>query len=188
MIDPNRYSQGHLIMELADLVNLEIPEDYLPLLYCVLDEDDSIDLTDIHPRDRDNVNLHAGRMLDIFQGDVEPRLIDSFPKTLEFLKELNGITRIELIAIGPNSIIPLHLDDMSRPQFDPNNNFYIMFIGIHVPSDDASIVGLQIDKEIYNHTYGKAIVFDTQIPHSAWNNSDKWWLSLRLSVLKEYFN
>jgi hypothetical protein len=175
-------------MELADLVNLEIPKDYLPLLYCVLDEDDSIDLTDIHPRDRDNVNLHAGRMLDIFQGDVEPRLIDSFPKTLEFLKELNGITRIELIAIGPNSIIPLHLDDMSRPQFDPNNNFYIMFIGIHVPSDDASIVGLQIDKEIYNHTYGKAIVFDTQIPHSAWNNSDKWWLSLRLSVLKEYFN
>jgi hypothetical protein len=175
-------------MELADLVNLEIPEDYLPLLYCVLDEDDSIDLTDIHPRDRDNVNLHAGRMLDIFQGDVEPRLIDAFPKTLEFLKELNGIIKIELIAIGPNSIIPLHLDDMTRPQFDSNNNFYVMFIGIHVPSNDASIVGLQIDKEIYNHTYGKAIVFDTQIPHSAWNNSDKWWLSLRLSVLKEFFN
>jgi len=182
------YSHSHLIKTLSDLVHLEMPKDYLSFLYRVLDEDDSIDLTDIHPRDRDNVDLHAGRMLDVFQGNVDQRLIDAFPKTLEFSKELNGIIKIELIAIGPNSIIPLHLDDMTRPPFDPNNNFYIMFIGIHVPNDDASIVGLQIDKEIYNHTYGKAIVFDTQIPHSAWNNSDKWWLSLRLSVLKEFFN
>ena len=187
MINSNRYSQGHLIMELADLVNLEMPKDYLSLLYCVLDEDDSTDLTDIHPRDRDNVNLHAGRMLDVFQGNVEPRLIDTFPRTLEFSKKLNGITKIELIAIGPNSIIPLHLDDMSRPKFD-TSNFYVMFIGIHVPSNEPNIVGIQIDKEIYNHTHGKAIVFDTQIPHSAWNNTDEWWLSLRLSVLKEFFN
>jgi hypothetical protein len=188
MIDPNTYRQGHLIQSLVNLVNLEIPEDYLPLFYCVVDEDDSIDLTNIHPRDRTNINLYTGRLVDIFHGGLEQKLLDQFPQTLEFSKAFDGIIKIELIAIGPNSIIPLHLDDMSRPQFDTNNNWYSVFVGIHVPSDDSNIIGVQIDKEIYNHTYGKAIVFDTQIPHCAWNNSDKWWLSVRLSVLKEFFN
>jgi hypothetical protein len=34
------------------------------------------------------------------------------------------------------------------------------------------------------HTHRDVIVFDTQIPHSAWNWTNEWWVSVRLSILK----
>ncbi len=186
MIDSISYCDYPLLEKAAKIVEQEAI-DYLPLLDKVVDNDDSHDLTGVHPRDRTDVNLHCGLLLGDGVTEYKDTLIKKFQKSLNYAKTLSGVVKIELIAIGPNSVVPTHLDDMSRPQFDNNNDWYSVFIGVVVPSIDLRMIGVQVGNEIYNHMCGKAIVFDTQIPHSAYNNTDQWWLSLRLSILKEKF-
>lgn len=186
MIDSTGYCEYPLLEQAANIVKQEAT-DYLSILDNVVANDDSPDLTDIHPRDRTNVNLYCGLLLGEEVTDYKQSLLDKFQRSLSFSKSLPGVVRIELIAIGPNSIVPLHLDDMSRCPFDNTNDWYSVFIGVIVPSTDFKMLGVQINNQLYNHMFGKAIVFDTQNPHSAYNNTTDWWLSLRLSILKEKF-
>jgi hypothetical protein len=55
-----------------------------------------------------------------------------------------------------------------------------------VPSYHSDDVAVKIENDIFDHN--EIIVFDTQIPHSAWNRTDQWWISIRLCVLKSAFN
>jgi hypothetical protein len=60
-----------------------------------------------------------------------------------------------------------------------------VYMGMFVPSYDATKVAVKVGDDIYNHK--DIIVFDTQIPHSGWNWTDEWWVSIRLAVYKKGF-
>ena len=57
-----------------------------------------------------------------------------------------------------------------------------VYMGMFVPSFDPTKVGVKVGDTVYDHK--ETIIFDTQIPHSAWNWTDDWWVSLRLNVKK----
>lgn len=176
-----------MFKQAADLFKFEMGsiDNIQSLLVNVLDFDDSYDLTGVHPRDRKNVSMHIAFIFESGQPE-NLNIQNKFPKTIEFIKTISGLEAATCIAIGPKSIMPLHLDDMSRPSYDLND-WYAVLIGIDVPSSDPKSIGLEIDGGIYTHSYGTAIVFDTQVPHSAWNNTDKWWVCLRFRIKKESF-
>lgn len=140
----------------------------------VTDVDDSPDLTDIHPRDRKDMDL---RFVSITQ--------KLFPETFKILEKNKSITDANIIAFAPQTQLYEHVDTVELQPY-AEINWLSVYMPMFVPSFDTNKVGVKVGDDIYNHE--DTIVFDTQIPHSAWNWTDDWWVSLRLSVLKSAFN
>jgi hypothetical protein len=92
----------------------------------------------------------------------------------------------------PNSILPEHMDDESS-----NGNYgtlksagikcYQISCGIHIPSSDPELCGLEINKEIAVVGEGKIIAFDGTLPHRGWNNTDQWRVTLIYDMYKTGF-
>lgn len=142
----------------------------IPHFTRVTDVDDSPDLTDVHPRDRKDMDLHFI--------SVDEKL---FPRTFEICKTVDGFINASIIAFGPQSQLYPHVDTVDLEPYS-EINWLSVYIGIYVPSYDSKKVGLKIDEKVFDHK--DIIVFDTQIPHSAWNWTNEWWVSIRLAVLK----
>lgn len=183
-VDQNLYCRPELIKEVVDLFSKESSDIEDIKLYSinVLDFDDSDDLTGIPPRSRNNICVYTFSLFE----NIEENIATKFSETIQCITNMPGVLEARMIAIGPNSVLPLHLDDMNRPCYDLND-WYSVFIGVNVPSQNSDLLGVQIEEETYNHNNGQAIIFDTQIPHHAWNNTNQWWISLRISILKNQF-
>jgi hypothetical protein len=147
-------------------------ETLLPHFVRVTDVDNSADLTDIHPRDRTD--------LDLFFIPVDKTL---FPRTTEFIEGISEITKAIILGFGPRSQLYTHVDTVELQPYE-YVNWKSVFIGMFVPSYDADKVAVKIEDDVFDHK--EIIIFDTQIPHSAWNRTDQWWVSIRLSVLKTH--
>jgi len=145
-------------------------ERLLPHFVRVTDVDDSPDLTDVHPRDRKDVDLHFMPINDKL-----------FPKTKKLVDVVPGIKDAMIIGFGPQSQLYPHVDTVELEPY-AEIDWVSVYIGMFVPSYDANEVAVKIEDEV--HTHKDVIVFDTQIPHSAWNWTDEWWVSVRLSILK----
>lgn len=161
------------IQELAiqEAKNVEV---LLPYFVKVTDVDDSPDLTDVHPRDRKD--------LDLFFIPVNSTL---FPETTEFINTIPEILRATIIGFGPHSQLYTHVDTVELLPYD-YVNWKSVFIGMFVPSYSPNEVAVKIENDIFDHA--EIIVFDAQIPHSAWNKTNQWWVSIRLCVLKSAFD
>jgi hypothetical protein len=176
-VDPDQIDQ--VINLLPSFDNLK------KFLIKVTDEDDSPDLTEIHPRDRTNLNLFYIPIYDPLEQATEYEEI--FKKSTDLIKAMPGIKRADYIAIRPNTFMPLHVDNAELPPYS-EIDWYSVYVGVKVPSEDPNIVGVKINDDIYKHAVNHAIVFDTQIPHCAWNYSDEWWLAIKFYIKKEFFN
>ena len=159
----------HNVQKLA-IEEAQSVENLLPHFTNVLDVDDSPDLTSVHPRDRSDVNLNFIT--------VDNTL---FPKTFELLKTLPGFIDANIIGFGPQSQLYTHVDTVELEPYT-DINWLSVYIGMFVPSYNAEKIAVKVGDTIYDHT--DTIVFDTQIPHSAWNWTDEWWISLRVAVQK----
>ena len=160
----------------------------MSLLDCltnVLDFDDAPDLTDIHPRDRENLLIHVMMIYNKDQ-EVSLEMSKQFYETINLVKNIPEILDITYITIGPTSILPLHVDTMTKPVYDLNDWFSVL-LGVYVPSNDIDLLGVQIGNDIYTHSSETPIIFDTQIPHCAWNRTNDQWTCLRLRVQKTFF-
>ncbi len=154
----------------------EIPNiDYLlPHFVRVTDVDDSPDLTEIHPRDRTDLHL--------FFVSVDKKL---FPDTTKIIKENSNIVSAAILGFAPHSYLYPHVDTVELPPY-AEVNWLSVFMGLYVPSYDKDLIGVKVGDTVYSHK--DTIVFDAQIPHLAWNKTDEWWISVRLSILKSAFN
>jgi hypothetical protein len=148
-------------------------ENLLPYFISVTDVDDSPDLTDIHPRDREDMNLNFI--------PVDSKL---FPKTKGIIDKTSYIRDAYVIGLGPMSQLHTHVDEISLPPYS-EIDWLSVYIGMFVPSYDANKIAVKVGETVYDHS--NIIIFDTQIPHSAWNWTDKWWISVRLAVYKTAF-
>jgi hypothetical protein len=148
-------------------------ESLLPHFVRVTDVDDSPDLTEVHPRDRTD--------LDLFFIPVDDTL---FPKTTALIKNIPEITTANILGFGPRSQLYTHVDTVELEPYS-EIDWKSVFIGMFVPSYDTEKVAVKIGDNVVSHN--NIIIFDTQIPHSAWNRTDHWWISIRLAVLKTAF-
>ena len=150
----------------------------------VTDLDNSSDLTNVHPKNRKDLLMYI-----IFLNkniDLNNEIKNKFSRTYEHIQNISGVVDTVCIAIAPKSIMPLHIDDIEKGLYH-YNDWYSVFMGVKVPSLDSNLIGVEIDNITYSHSENNAIVFDTQLPHAAWNKTDDWWISLKFSVKKSFF-
>lgn len=178
----SNYIDHDKFLKLYQLCSSLTIDEVRDFLINITEYDDSPDLTEIHPRDRKNIDFR----ICIIYGDESLNLDiqERFSSIIDAVKEMKGVVRAALVNIGPSSIMPLHVDDMQRPLYD-ESTLYNVFIGLTVPDYNSSVVGVKIGNQTLDHS--TPIVFDAQVPHEAWNQSDKDWLSLLLYINKEHF-
>lgn len=165
-------STFHKIQNLA-IEEATSVEHLLPYFIRVTDIDDSPDLTDIHPRDREDMNLNFMSIDDML-----------FPRTASLIKTIPKIRNAYIIALAPQSQLYPHVDTIELEPY-AEIDWLSVYMGIFVPSQDPSKVAVKVGDTVYDHK--DTIIFDTQIPHSAWNWTDDWWVSIRLAVYKSAF-
>jgi len=153
----------------------EIPsiDHLLPHFVRVTDIDDSPDLTDVHPRDRTDLHL--------FFIPVDEKL---FPNTAKLIKENSNITSAAILGFAPNSQLYPHVDTVDLLPY-AEVDWLSVFMGLYVPSYDTDLVAVKIGDTVHSHQ--DIIIFDAQVPHLAWNKTNEWWISIRLSILKSAF-
>ena len=148
-------------------------EQLLPHFVRVTDIDNSPDLTDVHPRDRKDMNLNFVPIDNIL-----------FPRTAALIKAMPKIRNANIIALEPQSQLYPHVDTIELAPY-ADIDWLSVYMGLFVPSLDPSKVAVKIGNTVYNHK--ETIIFDTQIPHSAWNWTNEWWVSIRLAVCRSAF-
>jgi len=148
-------------------------EQLLPHFVRVTDIDNSPDLTDVHPRDRKDMNLCFVPIDNIL-----------FPQTAALIKAMPKIRNANIIALEPQSQLYPHVDTIELAPY-ADIDWLSVYMGLFVPSLDPSKVAVKVGDIVYDHK--DTIIFDTQIPHSAWNWTDQWWVSIRLAVCKSAF-
>ena len=148
-------------------------EQLLPHFVRVTDIDNSPDLTDVHPRDRKDMNLNFVPIDNIL-----------FPQTAALIKAMPKIRNANIIALEPQSQLYPHVDTIELAPY-AEIDWLSVYMGLFVPSLDPSKVAVKIGNTVYNHK--ETIIFDTQIPHSAWNWTNEWWVSIRLAVCRSAF-
>jgi len=148
-------------------------EQLLPHFVRVTDIDNSPDLTDVHPRDRKDMNLCFVPIDNIL-----------FPQTAALIKAMPKIRNANIIALEPQSQLYPHVDTIELAPY-AEIDWLSVYMGLFVPSLDPSKVAVKIGNTVYNHK--ETIIFDTQIPHSAWNWTNEWWVSIRLAVCRSAF-
>ena len=148
-------------------------EQLLPHFVRVTDIDNSPDLTDVHPRDRKDMNLCFVPIDNIL-----------FPQTAALIKAMPKIRNANIIALEPQSQLYPHVDTIELAPY-ADIDWLSVYMGLFVPSLDPSKVAVKIGNTVYNHK--ETIIFDTQIPHSAWNWTNEWWVSIRLAVCRSAF-
>lgn len=130
---------------------------------------------------RADVNFYSTSFYDISEA-IPESISKPFSQVCRILETMPGLTRASIVAIGPNSIVPVHVDDENRPAFD-NSYHNNVFTGVIVPEGCEVI----INNKLHIPQEQVPIAFDAQIPHSAANNSDEWWVSLLLYIHKTEF-
>ena len=162
---------------------VEAAKTAIPNKFCIVEHlvdvteyDDSPDLTEIHPKDRDNVDFR----ICIFHPDKDNR-IPRLKPVCDILESMQGVERAAIINIGPKSIMPKHIDDMERPLYE-ETPVYNVFTGFHIPQGE---LGVKVGEDIAD--VSKPIVFNAQIPHEAWNQTSQDWLSLLIYINKDTF-
>ena len=130
---------------------------------------------------RADVNFYSTCFYDL--AEVIPESVSKpFTRVCRLIETMPGVTRASIVAIGPNSIVPIHIDDENRPAYD--NSFHNnVFTGIIVPQGCEVI----IDNKLHVPKAHKYIPFDAQIPHSASNPTNEWWVSVLLYIHKTEF-
>lgn len=118
-------------------------------------------------------------------GKLPDVIRSKFEKSNSILSTVAGLDHTFIAFIGPHSVVPMHVDDPNREPNDPSQNLNVL-LGIRVPSTDISQIGLRVNNEVIGHKSQHAVVFDAQIPHEAWNNTDDWWIAIVLRTDKEF--
>jgi len=156
--------QNAVIKESVSVENIK------PYFQKVTDVDDSPDMTDVHPRDRKDMDLRFMKL------DKE-----MFPETTWLIENNSSITDANIIAFAPQTRLYKHVDTIELEPY-AEIDWFNVYMGMYVPSFDPNKVGILVGDNYYDHK--ETVIFDTQIPHSAWNYTDDWWVSLRLNVKK----
>jgi len=129
-------------------------------------------------RGRKDVKLYYLPIYDPTAGLFE----EKFKTVTDVLVNMTGVSKAHIVFIGPNSIVPKHIDNDTVPAYNNSVSFNV-YVGVNVPSNAR----ITIDGEEVIHTKHKAIIFDAQQPHSAINNTNEWWVSLLIYIDKDKF-
>jgi hypothetical protein len=109
-------------------------------------------------------------------------LDDKAKHIIEHAKSMQGVERFAINILYKCSLIPIHLDDDKRPEYDSNGSYY----NIIIPMDNNGYS--IIDYKLIKNKEGETLVFDGQLPHGGMNDTLETRVTIFLNVNKEAFN
>lgn len=183
IVESTRYKDYDKLALLAQTARAEFnndPEDWKQYI------DQMIDLKDQEERDDiDWLVLHIYN--EAGSSETVPEFVyKKFAKTRALLKESLGIDRALFNFVGPNSVIPDHVDSDELPPY-AETSIYNIVIGVFVPSEDPEKIALKIDGVLVGNKNDEAIVFDGQVPHEGYNRTNEWRVTMFCFVSKGAF-
>ena len=109
-------------------------------------------------------------------------LDDKAKHIIEHAKNMQGVERFAINILYKCSLIPIHLDDDKRPEYDSSGSYY----NIIIPMDNNgySIV----DYKLIKNKAGETLVFEGQLTHGVMNDTLETRVTIFLNVNKEAFN
>jgi hypothetical protein len=101
---------------------------------------------------------------------------------IDYVKTMKGVERFAINVLFKASLIPIHVDDNRRPEYDDTGRYYNLLIPIY---DHGYSI---IDYKLIKNKTRVALVFDGQLPHGGMNDTLETRITLFLNVNKEAFN
>jgi hypothetical protein len=183
IVENTKYRDHHKIALLAQTARKEFNNNSNEWKQYI---DQTIDLKD--QENRDDIDWHV---LHIFNeagsSEIIPNFVhDKFKNTIDMLKTMEGVDRALINFVGPNSVIPHHVDSDELPAY-AETDIYNIVVGLFIPSEDPEKVALNIDGTVIGNKNDGAVIFDGQVPHSGYNKTDEWRITMFLFVKKEAF-
>ena len=112
------------------------------------------------------------------------------PNLSDAAYNLPGVVNFSLNCISPGGAVPEHSDysyDM-RENLSKTKKAYVILVAVDIPSDDINECGFELNGEKYYLKTGEIRAFDGSMPHSAWNNTDKWRYTLNIDIEESYWD
>jgi len=171
--------------KLHEVFEYDAIAEYLKTAYNVGADNNDIDLYGKPVKDYDNVDTHYLSLYSLEKGDV--CTVDSFKELVSIGKALPGVNKIQMVFIGPNSLVPwhkdgMHMTDEERERISKCN----ILIPACVPKGTTELVGVQLEDTILD--VQDTIVFESKHPHYAWNKSSEWWVILICYTQRGFIN
>lgn len=101
-----------------------------------------------------------------------------FPKTIEILKGIHGVSTIYFSLLDAGAIVKPHVGDTDA--------FHRVHLGLEIPSQLPEC-GIQVAGESRSWQEGKCLAFNDIYYHTAWNKTDKQRIVLIIDVIREPF-
>lgn len=121
-----------------------------------------------------------------FDGDAfwvhNQELEDQAKHIIDYCKTMEGVERVAINILDKVSLIPIHLDDDKRPEYDSSGRHYNIIIPID--NNGYSI----IDNKLFKNSTGVPLMFDGQLPHGGMNDTLEKRVTIFLNVNKKAFN
>ena len=180
-----------VIQELKSVFDVEDVPMYLPFAFSVGKGNHDLDVYGKAVSDYDSVNMHYLTIHAEATDDTQPGYRypgDKFEKLNLLGSKLPGVSKMQLVFVGPNSDVPWHKDGMhlteeKRIELDAFN----IIIPAHVPSGAGlDVAGIQLEDEFY--TADTVFALENNRPHWAWNKSNEWWVMLVCYTQGKYIN
>lgn len=172
LVDPKKYRDYDLVLELGNILRQCINEDEIPQLqqygYSIADNEGGIDFDGIEVSKNPNIKMYGIEILNAAYSFIE----DKFSPAIEFAKKISSLHKFNIVLIGPKSFVPHHVDDQDKPIYGSVVE-YNFVTGLYVPSYNIEEIGIDINGLKINHE--QPFVFNRQFPHKAWNKTDKFW-------------
>lgn len=107
-----------------------------------------------------------------------PKKMDLFPKTMEVLNKIEGVSTIYFSFLSPHSDIQSHNGDTDA--------FYRIHLGVNVP-DTYPTCGMKVGGQPLSWENGKCFAFNDIYFHSSWNHSERERVVLIIDVIRPEF-
>lgn len=115
--------------------------------------------------------------LKIYGVEYEQR-VELFPKTMEILRSIPGMSTAYFSFLSPNTRIKPHIGDTDA--------FFRVHLGIKIPAS-LPYCGIEVAGQKRSWTTGRCIVFNDVYCHSAWNDTGEERVVLIVDILRPEF-
>jgi hypothetical protein len=158
---------------------------YMNLVVSYNDADISTrELYDIEVFPGDDVNWFCAKIWDINEKRVDPTTKQIFSKTAEIAKNLPGLVRMHINIVGPNSVVPDHVDTEMNLDSEQHSDtpVYHLLLNVEVGQDgDVFIIN---ENERVNINEGDVTFMPVDVIHSGVNSSTSYWIILAIVLAK----
>lgn len=130
---------------------------------------------------RDCTNWFMITVFNRYRPALHTSLVPKFQQVLDYIATMKGIKEIVLEFVGPGTHISTHIDDETRAPYEGMPSVHFNSVVTVTGTGIVTLDGV-------SRNAGAVTTLDSQIPHSATNNTDDWWLFMVIHIDRECYD